>query len=233
MKQNVFVCCAPEDHSVAETVCERLERSGLRCRYARRDAFQGAEPGDGTTTIIDESGIVVIALSAAANHSEQVKREVERAINGKKIVIPLRLDKQPLAKSLEYYLSTAHWMDASTPPLEKHLERLTEVIQHLLTRPESATDGRGAPFSSPRRRRSKKAVAALIIGIISLLFGGSILGGLAMVLGWLELRAIAAGRSSAVGRRFAKAGLILGCIGTLLGIAVGFATWYWELEIFE
>jgi hypothetical protein len=232
MKQDVFVCCAPEDHSVADTVCERLKRSGLRCRYAPHDGLQGAGPREATTDIIDESGIVVIALSAAANHSEQVKREVERAVNGKKIIIPLRLDNQPLAKSLEYYLSTAHWLDASTPPLEKHLERLTEVIHHLLTRPESPTEGSGAKGSSRRGRRSKKAVAALIIGIVSLLLGGSILGGLAIALGWMELRAIAAGRSSAAGRRFAKAGVILGCIGALLGIASGFATWYWDLEIF-
>jgi hypothetical protein len=37
-----------------------------------------------------------------------------------------------LSKALEYHLSTTHWMDALTPPLERHLQSLAERVKQLL-----------------------------------------------------------------------------------------------------
>jgi outer membrane protein assembly factor BamB len=36
--------------------------------------------------------------------------------------------------SLEYFIATAHWLDALTPPLEKHLEHLAGTVKLLLAR---------------------------------------------------------------------------------------------------
>jgi len=33
------------------------------------------------------------------------------------------------SKSMEYFLSAPHWLDAMTPPLERHLQQLGDAIQ--------------------------------------------------------------------------------------------------------
>jgi hypothetical protein len=41
---------------------------------------------------------------------------------------------------MKFYLSTPHWLDAMTPPLEKHLQKLAETIQILLVDKEEKPD---------------------------------------------------------------------------------------------
>ena len=38
----------------------------------------------------------------------------------------------PPTKSLEYFISTPHWLDAFSPPLERHLNYLADIIRHIL-----------------------------------------------------------------------------------------------------
>jgi hypothetical protein len=43
--------------------------------------------------------------------------------------INLRLEDVPLSKHLEYYLSSVHWLDAITSPLEEHIDKLSGVVK--------------------------------------------------------------------------------------------------------
>jgi hypothetical protein len=63
-------------------------------------------------------------------------REVERAVNKGIPVIPFRIENVTPSKAMEYFLSAPHWLDALTPPLEKHLQRLADTVQALLTEVE-------------------------------------------------------------------------------------------------
>jgi hypothetical protein len=49
-------------------------------------------------------------------------------------VIPLRIEDVLPSKTLEYFISTQHWLDALTPPLEDHLAHLAETITVLLAK---------------------------------------------------------------------------------------------------
>jgi hypothetical protein len=59
-----------------------------------------------------------------------------------------------------------------------------------------------------------RAVAALVLGILSLLCMGFLTGIPAIILGHMELAAIKAGKAAAAGESAAKVGYILGIIGT-------------------
>ncbi len=61
-----------------------------------------------------------------------------------------------------------------------------------------------------------RAVAALILGILSLMCMGFVTGIPAIILGQMELKAIKAGHAPVSGESSAKVGLILGIIGTVL-----------------
>ena len=68
---------------------------------------------------------------------------------------------------------------------------------------------------------SGKAIACLVLGILSLIGCGCLAGIPALILSYGELKAINAGESSPAGRGFAKAGLIMGWISIGLTILVG------------
>ena len=36
------------------------------------------------------------------------------------------------AESLEYFVSTTHWLDAFTPPMEQHAQYLADTVKRIL-----------------------------------------------------------------------------------------------------
>jgi len=132
MSHDIFLSYSSEDKTVADTVCAGLESHNIPCWLAPRDV----EPGqDWAATIVDaieHCRIFVIILSTGSNESSQVLREVERAVNAGKIVIPFRIEDLVPSKSLGYFLSVSHWFDAITEPLEQHIDALANSVHNLL-----------------------------------------------------------------------------------------------------
>jgi hypothetical protein len=114
---NVFLSHSSKDKEVADAVCATLEGRGIRCWVAPRDIPAGANWGESIIDGITVTKVMVVILSSDSNESSQVMREVERAVNKDSAIIPFKIKDIPLSKSLEYFLSTAHWLDASTPRL--------------------------------------------------------------------------------------------------------------------
>lgn len=149
MAYDVFVSYSSKDKPAADATCAALESKGIRCWIAPRDILPGADWGESIIDAIHGSRAMVLVFSANANLSPQIKREVERAVNAGMPVIPLRIENVVPTKALEYFLSSPHWLDAFTPPLERHLDYLADVIRHILNGETSpaAPDGRLAPGS--------------------------------------------------------------------------------------
>ncbi len=103
---------------------------------------------------------MVLVFSANANHSPQIKREVERAVNKGIPIIPLRIENISPSLALEYFISSQHWLDAFTRPLERHLRYLAEVIKKILTVPrQQPTPGEG----SGTNQQSANAEAKMVV----------------------------------------------------------------------
>jgi hypothetical protein len=77
--------------------------------------------------------VLAVIISRNANLSNQVKREVERAVSKGVLVVPFRIEDVAMSKELEYFLSSQHWLDALTPPIEQHLMKLAELVARLLS----------------------------------------------------------------------------------------------------
>ena len=133
MAHDVFVSHSSNDKTIADAVCATLEGRGIRCWVAPRDILAGANWGESIVDAITDSEVMVLVLSANSNVSQQVMREVERAVNKGTVIIPLRVEDIPLSKSLEYFLSTAHWLDAYSGPLSGHLEELSDRVEQLIS----------------------------------------------------------------------------------------------------
>jgi hypothetical protein len=172
MAHDVFISYSSKDKPAADATCAVLESKGMCCWIAPRDITPGQDWGETIVDAIHGSRAMVLVFSASANLSQQIKREVERAVNAGLPVIPLRIENVMPAKSLEYFLSTPHWLDAFTPPLERHLNYLAEVIRHIL-------EGKAPPAPPP-------PPPALLDGIDRRVLIGGAAGGAAVLglLGW-------------------------------------------------
>jgi hypothetical protein len=136
-RPDVFVCYASGDEAAADAVVAVLEQDGIRCWVSPRDVIPGHGYGEDIVAAIHASRIVVLLLSARANDSQTVMRELERAVSGGLPIVPLRLEPVTPSGELTYYLTDAHWLDAITPPLEQHVHDLADSIKVLLARADA------------------------------------------------------------------------------------------------
>jgi hypothetical protein len=136
MAHDVFISYSAQDKPIADAVCATLEAHGIRCWIAPRDILPGIDWGEAIIDGIAESKMMVLIFSSNANKSSQIKHEVERAVHHCLPIVPLRVEDVVPSKSLEYFISTPHWLDALTPPLEQHLARLAQTAKLLINRVE-------------------------------------------------------------------------------------------------
>ena len=132
MAHDVFISYSHHDKPQADAVCATLEAKGIRCWIAPRDVVPGQEWGAAIVDAIRSSRVMVLVFSSHANASPQIRREVERAVSADSVLIPFRIEDVVPSESLEYFLGTPHWLDALTPPLEAHLERLAAAVTSFL-----------------------------------------------------------------------------------------------------
>jgi hypothetical protein len=145
MAHDVFISYSSEDKPTADAVCAALEAKGIRCWIAPRDILPGAIFAEALIGAINASRLFVLVFSARSNDSPHVMRELERAVHKGLPILPLRIEDVPLSPSMEYFISTPHWLDALTPPLQQHLAHLTETVRLLLSRTEvAAAEAAGA-----------------------------------------------------------------------------------------
>jgi hypothetical protein len=157
---------------MADAVCSALENAGIRCWIAPRDVLPGKEWGEAIVDAIGGSRIMVLIFSSASNKSQQVLREVERAVNKNVIIIPFRIEDVLPTKSMEYFLYSTHWLDALTPETKKHIESLVNTVKKLMKH-DGESDTISKPFNPQGgKAQSKKknlvlyaALGLIIIGL--------------------------------------------------------------------
>jgi FKBP-type peptidyl-prolyl cis-trans isomerase len=86
---------------------------------------------------------MLLIASAHSNHSPQVLREVQLAVEANVNILQFRIENVVLTDDLRYFLGTPHWLDALTPPLESHLERVVAAIKSLIEPAPQETVARG------------------------------------------------------------------------------------------
>jgi hypothetical protein len=74
----------------------------------------------------------VLIFTDHVNTPGPVWKEVERAAHHLKAIMPFRVEDVAPKDALEFHLSTVHWLDAITPPLEQHFGELVSEVLHLL-----------------------------------------------------------------------------------------------------
>ena len=112
MSKQLFVSYATADTAITEQIRDYLEANGLACWMAPRDIAPGEDYGTQIIEAIEACTVLVLVLSESSNDSIYVRKEVERAIAKRKVVIPVRIHPVTVSRSLEFFISDAQWIDA-------------------------------------------------------------------------------------------------------------------------
>jgi hypothetical protein len=150
MRADVFVSYSQPDRSPAFEVVSQLEASGIKVWVAPRDIAPSAEWAAEIIEAIGASKIMVLVFSGASNSSPQVRREVERAVHRQVPILTVRIEDALPTKSMEYFLSAQHWLDAFPPPMALYCQQLCREVSVLLgAAPLASVDSFAVP-SAPR-----------------------------------------------------------------------------------
>lgn len=170
MDFDIFISHSSKDKSTADAACAMLEVAGIRCWIAPRDIAPGREYGAAIVDAIGHCRAMVLIFSADANASAQISREIEHAVRKGVTIVPVRIENVEPTKSMEYFLGSIHWLDALTPPLERHLQRLAQTLKAILqanSAPEAAPiDGEAARHAPSRATARSEAFAETNVAVL-------------------------------------------------------------------
>lgn len=166
MAHDIFVSHSSKDKLIADAVVAHLERDGLRCWCAPRDILPGASWPSSISQAINQCKAMVIVFSANANQSDHIRREVARAVDHGLPIVPVRIEEVLPEGDLEYFLANSHWMDAISPPVERHFEQLGRQLRALL---QMETPEKEVPRPSPVRARQRPSTRLMAMAAVGLL----------------------------------------------------------------
>lgn len=132
MAHDLFISYSQPDREAALALVQRVEARHISVWIAPRDVSPAADWAAEIIDAISSARLMVLVFSRNSNDSGQVRREVERAVHKQLPILPFRIEDVLPSRSLEYFLSAQHWMDAFPPPLEAHIDRLCDYLDNAL-----------------------------------------------------------------------------------------------------
>lgn len=177
MSHEVFISYCSEDKAVADAVCAGLEAGKARCWIAPRDVAPGEKWAGSIIRGITESKVMVVIFSAHTNHSRHVMNEIERAVSHGVTIIPFRIEAVAPSEDLELFISSCHWLDALTPPLEDKIGDLLRAVRRVLgTQDHAGAERAPAPparATQPAKPRGRAlALAAAAFAVLAAVAAG-------------------------------------------------------------
>jgi TIR domain len=148
MAGGIFISYSQSDRECAFELVGQLEGQGIQCWIAPRDIAPSADWAAEIMDAISAARVMILVFSASSNVSPQVRREVERAVHKQLSILPFRIEDVLPSKSLEFFLSTQHWLDAFPPPRDAHYARLCSYLKAQL-------NSEPGPASAPAPARAR------------------------------------------------------------------------------
>ena len=98
MAHDVFISYSHFDKAIADTLCEAIEKTGVRCWIAPRDIAPGQDWPEAISNAIVLSRIMLLVFSAHSNASRDVSRELVLASNSNLIIIPFNREHHAIRR---------------------------------------------------------------------------------------------------------------------------------------
>src|SRR5262249_29533810 len=171
MTYDLFISHSSEDAETALALVADFENRNITCWVAPRDIPMGSSYHEEIVQAIENSRAVLLLFSSNANRSAHVLREVELAEQGRKPILPLRIDVSDPVGGLKYMLATKQWVERKALG-----NRLVETIEQLLAgaRPirTGVDEARARPAPPPKKSALSPMLIAAVAVLVLLLGGG-------------------------------------------------------------
>ncbi len=131
MTADVFISFASKDRKVAMTLCQSLERRGVKCWISARDILAGENFQVAIVQAIRNARILLLVFTANSNNSEEMTKELALASQQKMIVIPLRVEDVTPSDAFTYEFATRQWIDAFADwefAIDQLVQRITNAL---------------------------------------------------------------------------------------------------------
>jgi hypothetical protein len=131
-KRDVFLSHSSTDASAAGDLVRRLEATGVSCWIAPRDVRPGRTYAAALYYALEAAPVFVVLMSAAANRSDHVERELEIANQTKKRIVPVQLERFEATGAFCYYTRAMHaysWLKDPDLTVTRIVEQVTRAKQ--------------------------------------------------------------------------------------------------------
>jgi hypothetical protein len=129
----IYISYSNSDRTITGEICNVLEAAGIRCLRIPRDIIPGEESDAVLDKCLDRSDGLIAILSAEANRSERVHREIARAVNRHIPILAVQIEDFTPSDAFAYLpVVYVQWFDARTRPIERHFSRLVAAARRMV-----------------------------------------------------------------------------------------------------
>lgn len=170
MEKQVFISYKTEDFVHADWVRTALEKNGISCWMAPMCIPGGSSYAAEIPKAITQCDFFVLILSEHAQQSKWVSRELDRAINENKTVLPFAVEACKLTPEFKFYLTNVQCYYAH----KNQTAAIKELINDICNATKSTNSAKKV-YLPPKKRKHQGFVPVAVlaaIAIVTLLFGG-------------------------------------------------------------
>ena len=127
--RQVFISYSSKEANQANEIVTALETRGIKCWVAPRDIHVGSNYTKDIPSAIQECPCFLLVLSRESQKSKWVNKELTRAINQDKRIMPLMIENFSINESFEFLLE-----DVQTRPYYQAKNKLCKKLWQKFTR---------------------------------------------------------------------------------------------------
>ena len=161
----VFISYATEDLPIAQAICAEVEAREISCWIAERDVRVGANWAESIAEALGSCNALILILSANANASKEVGKEVAIADKNGLHIFPVRIEDVEPKGPLAYHTGGRQWFEALSPRRGAQFKQLAASISAMLLT-KSAPQRRELP-SPVRSSRTGMIIAGILFALLS------------------------------------------------------------------
>ena len=167
-----FISYATADRDEASKICKAIELRGTSCWISVRDVAPGANYQEAIVHSIRSARALILIFSAAANKSDEIKKELSLASRYRVPVMALRIEDVEPSDAFAYELSTRQWIDAFQGR-DRAIDSLVNRLDQL-----SGAEPDAATIAPPARRRmtfvtQRRMGISAAAGVLLLMFAAA------------------------------------------------------------
>ena len=134
----VFISYSSKDNEYVSQLAEKLKENGVAYWKAPEMIMGGSNYAKEIPKAIAQCSVFLLVLSKTSQASMWVEKEIDTAICHKKVILPIRIDDEPLNDLFRFYLNNVQLLQ--TEIRDERLMRIDTIIQRIKTLFEEAKE---------------------------------------------------------------------------------------------